>query len=178
MLEETRTSGALALGDEPQRDGACLLLSLHSAAKRTPSVDTRALFARCRAAGLRVAVLSSDDRESVQAFLAQEEVVPDALHCGDDGRGHKPSAEPLLALAADLGVTPGSMIMVGAALTVVTRSSSPSSRTSPARPSRTPTSKAEKRAYALHHAGTITSSLRVAAGLSEHVVLDPPCAPY
>ena len=79
----------------------------------TPIVDTRALFARCRAAGLRVAVLSSDDRDSVQAFLAQEEVEPDALHCGDDGRGHKPSAEPLLALAADLDVTPGSMVMVG-----------------------------------------------------------------
>ena len=50
--------------------------------------------------GLHVAVLTSDDRQSTLNFLKQERVEPDALHCGDDGRGHKPSAEPLLALAS------------------------------------------------------------------------------
>ena len=80
-----------------------------------PIMDTQELFARCRAAGLRVGVLTSDDRQSTLKFLEQESVEPDAgaLHCGDDGRGHKPSAEPLLALASDLGVSPASMVMVG-----------------------------------------------------------------
>lgn len=65
-----------------------------------PIVNCEELFARCRAAGLHVAVLTSDDRQSTLNFLEQERVEPDALHCGDDGRGHKPSAEPLLALAS------------------------------------------------------------------------------
>lgn len=78
-----------------------------------PITDTRALFARCKTAGLYVGVLTSDDRQSTLEFLEQQGVEPDALVCGDDGRGHKPSAEPLLALASDLNVSPASMVMVG-----------------------------------------------------------------
>ena len=37
----------------------------------------------------------------------------DALVCGDDGRGFKPTAEPLLAVASDLGVAPEQIVMVG-----------------------------------------------------------------
>lgn len=78
-----------------------------------PIVDTQELFARCKAAGLHVAVLTADDRDSTLNFLEQQCVKPDGLLCGDDGRGHKPSSEPLLALASDLNVCPASMVMVG-----------------------------------------------------------------
>lgn len=78
-----------------------------------PITDTRALFARCKQAGLFVGVLTSDDRQSALKFLEQQNVEPDALVCGDDRRGHKPSAEPLRALAADLNVDPASIVMVG-----------------------------------------------------------------
>ena len=78
-----------------------------------PIMDTQELFARCWVAGLRVGVLTSDDHQSTLKFLEQESVEPDALHCGDDGHGHKPSTKPLLALASDLGVSPASMVMVG-----------------------------------------------------------------
>ena len=88
----------------------------HLWAQPTPSapiMDTQVLFARCRTAGLHVGVLTSDDRQSALNFLEQEGVKADAIVCGDDGRGQKPSAEPLLALASDLNVDAASMVMVG-----------------------------------------------------------------
>ena len=60
-----------------------------------------------------MAVLTSDDRACTQRFLDQANVHVDALLCGDDGRGSKPSADPLLAIAADLKVDPWELIMVG-----------------------------------------------------------------
>ena len=79
-----------------------------------PLADTAALFAAVRSLGLGVAVLTADDRAPTAAFLAQEGVqdgVPAV--CGNDGRGHKPHAAPLRALARDLGVPPESLVMVG-----------------------------------------------------------------
>ena len=67
-----------------------------------PLADTAALFRECRAMGLRVAVLTADDRANTLWFLEQEEVLAttDAVVCGDDGRGAKPSGEPIAAIAA------------------------------------------------------------------------------
>ena len=78
-----------------------------------PLVDIAQLFADTRAAGLAVAVLTADDRDSTERFLAEVGVQPDAMVCGNDGRGAKPSADPLLAIASDLSVPPSSLVMVG-----------------------------------------------------------------
>ena len=64
-------------------------------------------------AGLAVGMLTSDDRANALAFLRDAGVEVDVLVCGDDGRGFKPDAEPLLAAAQDLGVPPHSVLMVG-----------------------------------------------------------------
>lgn len=78
-----------------------------------PIVNTQRLFEKCRSFGLAVAILTSDDRSCTKRFLDQENVHVEALVCGDDGRGYKPSAEPLFAIAQDLSVHPSSLIMVG-----------------------------------------------------------------
>ena len=47
------------------------------------------------------------------ATAPQEGVTADSVVCGDDGRGQKPFAEPLYSVAADLGVAPEELVMVG-----------------------------------------------------------------
>ena len=76
-------------------------------------VDARGLFRALRGAGLAVGMLTSDDRANALAFLRDAGVEVDVLVCGDDGRGFKPDAEPLLAAAQDLGLPPHSVLMVG-----------------------------------------------------------------
>lgn len=88
-------------------------------ARHMPLADTKALFTDVRALGLSVAVLTSDDRVNARAFLTSslgaDDVEVDSIPmvCGDDSYGHKPSAEPLLALAEMLGVPPHRMVVVG-----------------------------------------------------------------
>ena len=71
------------------------------------------LFAECRALGLRVAVLTADDRCNTESFLQREGLSVDAMVCGDDGRGCKPSREPLDALARDLALPVETLVMCG-----------------------------------------------------------------
>eukprot|EP00658_Telonema_sp_P-2_P014402 TRINITY_DN15473_c0_g1_i2.p1 TRINITY_DN15473_c0_g1~~TRINITY_DN15473_c0_g1_i2.p1 ORF type:complete len:265 (-),score=51.29 TRINITY_DN15473_c0_g1_i2:302-1096(-) len=78
-----------------------------------PLTYTVGLFDEVRAKGFKVAILTSDDRKHAQAFLDQEGVTVDAMVCGDDGRGFKPTAAPLLAVAQDLGIKPEDLIMIG-----------------------------------------------------------------
>eukprot|EP01048_Picozoa_sp_COSAG05_P016633 COSAG05_NODE_2169_length_3442_cov_5.100808_2_plen_228_part_00 len=84
--------------------------------RNVPLADTASLFNTMREAGLQVGVLTSDDRASAERFLAGEGVAVDAMVCGDDGRGMKPSAEPLLAVATDMGVPIEAIMMVGDSL--------------------------------------------------------------
>ena len=84
--------------------------------RNVPLVNTGLLFDSMRAAGLHVGVLTSDDRTNARQFLEEEGVTADAMVCGDDGRGHKPNADPLLAVAADIGVLPSEVILVGDSL--------------------------------------------------------------
>lgn len=77
--------------------------------------DVRGLFQALRTAGVRIALLTTDDRASTLAtlpYLGVDELV-DAVMCGDDAVPAKPSAEPLLKLARDLAVSPDRTMMVG-----------------------------------------------------------------
>eukprot|EP00937_MAST-01D_sp_MAST-1D-sp2_P001797 g1797.t1 len=91
--------------------------------------DTRALLAAVQSlcgeddcggedsARMRVGVLTSDDRAPTRAFIEGELGIHKAsviaCVCGDDGKGHKPAAAPLVALAAELGVPPARTVLVG-----------------------------------------------------------------
>ena len=78
-----------------------------------PVMNTAQLFEAVRAQGAKVAILTSDDRRNTEIFLEQQNVAVDAVVCGDDGRGQKPSADPLQSIAADLGLPVESLVMVG-----------------------------------------------------------------
>merc|ERR1712159_932269 len=59
--------------------------------------DLCELFASLRKRGLKIGVLTSDDRKSAEHFLAKHNACVDAMVCGNDGRGYKPTATPLVA---------------------------------------------------------------------------------
>ena len=79
-----------------------------------PLFDINALFDRLRQVhGVKVGMLTADDRANAQKLLDRTALTVDVLGCGDDGIGWKPSGDPLVAMAAELGVHPSEMIMVG-----------------------------------------------------------------
>lgn len=80
-----------------------------------PVTDLHALFARLRAAGCRVALATSDDREPTERTLDALGLTGeiDAIVCADDGPAVKPAAEMVLHLCAVVGVAPGRTAVVG-----------------------------------------------------------------
>ncbi len=78
-----------------------------------PLFDINALFDRLRKRGLKVGILTADDKTNVQRLMDSQHLTVDALGCGDDGRGWKPSGDPLIAIAVDLELEPSELIMVG-----------------------------------------------------------------
>jgi HAD superfamily hydrolase (TIGR01509 family) len=77
--------------------------------------DVGGLFARLRAAGIRLAVVTTDHRAETQEtmrLLGIEELV-DLLVCGDDGLPSKPAPDMLLAACEGLGIEPGRTVVVG-----------------------------------------------------------------
>ena len=79
-----------------------------------PLTDVPRLFDELRGRGLKVGVLTSDDRDMTEAFLQQVGAHADAMICGDDGRGAKPSRDPLVALCEDLRLSsPAAAVLVG-----------------------------------------------------------------
>jgi HAD superfamily hydrolase (TIGR01509 family) len=73
------------------------------------------LVARCRAAGLRVAVASSADRIKVDANLRQIGLLPetwDALVSAEDVVHKKPAPDIFLATSQKLGLTPSACVVV------------------------------------------------------------------
>jgi phosphoglycolate phosphatase len=78
-----------------------------------PLFDLNALFDGLRSRGLKVGILTADDACNVQRLMDGQNLTADALGCGDDGRGWKPSGDPLIAIAADLGLETSELIMVG-----------------------------------------------------------------
>lgn len=80
-----------------------------------PVTDLGALFASLRAAGIRIAVATSDDRaptERTLAHLGLTDVV-EALSCADDGHPVKPNPEAVHRICRQLGVPEARAAVIG-----------------------------------------------------------------
>ena len=75
--------------------------------------DLSPIFNDLKSRNLKIAILTSDDRANCEIFLDHEGLSVDAMVCGDDGRGSKPSAEPIESIATDLMIDTSEIIMVG-----------------------------------------------------------------
>jgi phosphoglycolate phosphatase len=75
--------------------------------------NLKQLFNSLRALGLKIAILSADDRINIERFLADAELDIDVVVSGDDGKGCKPSGEPLEFVAEALNEDVSSLLMVG-----------------------------------------------------------------
>jgi len=80
-----------------------------------PLTDLAALFGRLRAAGHRIAIATSDDRDPTEQTLAAFALTGavDALVCADDGIPVKPAPDMVLRLCAELGIEPSRTAVVG-----------------------------------------------------------------
>jgi phosphoglycolate phosphatase len=80
-----------------------------------PLTDLAALFGRLRAAGHRIAIATSDDRDPTEQTLAAFGLTGavDALVCADDGIPVKPAPDMVLRLCTELGIEPSRTAVVG-----------------------------------------------------------------
>ena len=80
-----------------------------------PITDLRVLFDGLRAAGTRIAVATSDDREPTVRTLAHLGVagLVDGLACADDGRPVKPQPHAVTWLCRELGVPASRTAVIG-----------------------------------------------------------------
>jgi HAD superfamily hydrolase (TIGR01509 family) len=80
-----------------------------------PVTDLRPLLTALRAAGRRLAVATSDDRDPTERTLAGLGVSDlfDELACADDGDAVKPSPAAVFRLCANLAVAPARTAVVG-----------------------------------------------------------------
>jgi HAD superfamily hydrolase (TIGR01509 family) len=84
-----------------------------------PAADVKTLLSELRAADVRVAVVTTDDRSPTQqtlALLGIENQV-DFLACGDDQIRLKPAPDAVLTACAHLGVEPAHTLVVGDTVT-------------------------------------------------------------
>ncbi len=81
----------------------------------TPLGDIAATFERLTKAGLKIGVVTSDDRLSTETTMRALNVSRHiaTIVAGDDGPAAKPSPEPLLAAAQSLGLDPSVVLYVG-----------------------------------------------------------------
>lgn len=80
-----------------------------------PLGDVVGLFRRLAEAGIRIAIVTSDDRAATVATLPVLGIEPYVVSmvCGDDPVANKPAPDALLRLARELDVAPARMMMVG-----------------------------------------------------------------
>ena len=80
-----------------------------------PIGDAADLLARLRAHGLRLALVTADDRAPTEDALRRLDLVDcwDVILCGDDGLPQKPAPEAALEACRRVGVAPNEAIMVG-----------------------------------------------------------------
>lgn len=79
-----------------------------------PFTDTRALFSRFHALGIKIAIATSDDRAPTQATLEAfhiEEFVS-TMVCADDGIEAKPAPDMVLAICERLHISSDQVILV------------------------------------------------------------------
>ena len=80
-----------------------------------PITDLRVLFSELRAAGTRIAVATSDDRDPTERTLAHFAVTDlvEAVTCADDGLPVKPSPEAVHWICRTLGVPEARTAVIG-----------------------------------------------------------------
>jgi phosphoglycolate phosphatase-like HAD superfamily hydrolase len=80
-----------------------------------PVTDLPALFADLRAAGIRIAIATSDDRGPTERTLAHLDLAGavEAVVCADDGRAVKPDPAAVTWICATLGVPEARAAMIG-----------------------------------------------------------------
>lgn len=80
-----------------------------------PLADLPELLGGLRAAGRRIAIATSDDREPTERTIQALGIGPltDALVCADDGVAGKPAPDPVLHVCAALRIEPGRTAVVG-----------------------------------------------------------------
>lgn len=102
----------------PDVDRDALVARMSTLAGETALVqatDLVALFARLKAEGLEIGLATNDFETPARAHLAQVGVTRffDFVAGFDSGHGAKPEPGPLLAFAADRGLAPDQVAMVG-----------------------------------------------------------------
>lgn len=80
-----------------------------------PAVPLDEFFGELRAAGVRVAILTSDNRQFTMNFLEHHGAsnYVSTMVCGDDGLPPKPSGVPVLAICERLQTDPKETAMIG-----------------------------------------------------------------
>lgn len=80
-----------------------------------PLADLPALFGSLRAAGTRIAVATSDDRDPTERTLRHLGIdhLVEAVACADDGRPVKPSPDAIHWICRTLGVAESRTAMIG-----------------------------------------------------------------
>ncbi|MBF8289456.1 MAG: hypothetical protein HW391_424 [Chloroflexi bacterium] len=80
-----------------------------------PVTDLPALFASLRAAGIRIAVATSDDRRPTERTLAHLDIADlvEALSCADDGHPVKPNPDAVHWICRTLGVAESRTAVIG-----------------------------------------------------------------
>lgn len=91
------------------------LLDQAALANVAPLADPAGTFAALRAVGYRVAVVTNDTEKGarLQCGKLGLDALVDAVVGYDSGHGRKPAPGQLLAVAAQFGLTPGELAMVG-----------------------------------------------------------------
>jgi len=84
-------------------------------ATATPTTDLPALLDRLAKRDIRAAVATSDDREPTERTFAALGIAArfELLACADDGHPVKPAPDPVLRIAAQLGVPVARILVVG-----------------------------------------------------------------
>jgi phosphoglycolate phosphatase len=80
-----------------------------------PVADLVGLFRRLQAAGIRIGVATSDDRDPTERTFEALGLIGgiDAIVCADDGVAVKPAPDMVLHLCAVLGIVPARTAVVG-----------------------------------------------------------------
>lgn len=83
-----------------------------------PLADLPALFGSLRAAGLQIAIATSDNRALTEATLDALGIATyiSALVCADDGLLVKPAPDMILSICQRLGIPPADAVMIGDAV--------------------------------------------------------------
>ncbi len=95
--------------DYEDEDGAAIVRAIRS---WQPFPDTRPALERCRAAGLRLMIVSNTDRDVIEHTLRQIEVPFDDVQVAEDVRAYKPADEAFRRALERIGEDPERVLHV------------------------------------------------------------------